>query len=548
MRALGQMANESPAAVAALAKAIGEDAAADTRAAAAMALSSATPKAAATTVPALITAATTDESPHVRSASARHCQRIAPAAFRQVAERARTQGPVESKVTKRDGKIVYQGRSLDEWFERLVVSYVPNEIFGRPAPNEPLAAIRAIGPDAVPTLLKELQSDQGVRRQAAAAGLNALGPQSMAAIDPLLDIIATATIRDLSTANSAADAVSAIHKDQQGPPARLVELTKSNDAAVRLCAARAVAIMASDHPRGLPVLRAALDAANSTGDTPPFMLRDFDVKKPSVGWLGRVVADDDALATDRIQAAENLAQMGEAALPALPQLLQAVADDDRNVSRQATLAIQKLGSAAVPAAREALRSATDDQARQRIASVLLSLGNEGKQALQAIMPNQEAEPLWWAATTARWNKNDAMLFQWAARAALERAGQPVAAPRPQFGPNRPGALPGFEKSSVDWSVKLLADSETPRTRRMCASFDLRSATADELLPHLSILLETAIENAATEIARRNLLQALPWLGQEGQQKYAELLRTNPDYAKLFSRGATKPNSDRSKKQ
>ena len=119
-----------------------EDPAVDTRLAAAMARSMIPPASAAPAVPALTSAAVGDESPRVRSAARSLLQRTDPAAFRRAADQVRTAGPISSKTGKRDGQIFYQGRSLGEWIERLSVSYIPNEIFGRPRSDEPLAAIR----------------------------------------------------------------------------------------------------------------------------------------------------------------------------------------------------------------------------------------------------------------------------------------------------------------------------------------------------------------------------------------------------------------------
>ncbi len=119
----------------------------------------------------------------MRSAAVQVLQRLDPAAFRRAAEKARARGPVKAKVVRRDGKLFFEGRSLEEWLQRLSVSYIPNEIFGRPRPDEPLAAIRAFGPDAPPVLIETLKSDQWAMRQAAAAALEAIGNEGRPAVD-----------------------------------------------------------------------------------------------------------------------------------------------------------------------------------------------------------------------------------------------------------------------------------------------------------------------------------------------------------------------------
>ncbi|TWU29489.1 hypothetical protein [Bythopirellula polymerisocia] len=173
---LGRIAAVSREAVAALTKALREDPDVDGRTDAALALSMTTPEAAEFAVPALTDAALNDASPAVQRIALRALEKIDPIAFRETVTKLRARGPVRAKVEKRNDEFYYQDRSLDDWMDRLTQCFIPNEIFGRPSPQEPLAAIRAMGADAVPTLMKALESTEWSRRQAAAAGLEILGP------------------------------------------------------------------------------------------------------------------------------------------------------------------------------------------------------------------------------------------------------------------------------------------------------------------------------------------------------------------------------------
>ena len=316
---LGLIAHRSSKARAAIIEALRTSEATDARTMAATMLALLPVNMGQEAVPALVESAGNDKSPHVRAAAERTLKELDPMAYEQFTAQARTRGPVVDRVERRDGQLRYQGRSLEEWLGRLSASYMPNEIFGQPRPDEPLAAIRAIGLDAMPVLLATLKSSEQPLRRAAAAGLGSLGSQAKAAIQPLLDIIAAADAADVSfvqgvpggVTSEAADAVALILKEQQELPVRLVELTLSDNPAARLSAARAVAVMIPTHPRGLPVLKAAMAAADSqTMDFFPNPYAWYFGDRPNVAWLGRLIADNEAPAEYRVQAAERLEQLG----------------------------------------------------------------------------------------------------------------------------------------------------------------------------------------------------------------------------------------------
>ena len=529
-------------------------------------------------VPELVEAAVNDESPHVRYAAEKTLRELDPKAYKQATEQARSAGPVVDRVERHDGKLVYQGRPLEEWLGRLSASYIPNVIFGRPTPDEPLAAIRAIGPDAIPLLVDTLKRSEQPMRRAAAAGVGALGPQAAAAVEPLLNVIATAKVADVSSsqgmpggvASEAADSVALLLKDQQEPPAQLVELTSSDNPAARLSAARAIAVMFPDHPRGLAVLQAALVATSAHDGTSEMLMMERFAEKPSVDWLRRVIADDDADAKYRIKAAANLAMLGEAALPALPEMLIAVSDDNGTVSEQAVRAIHKIGPQAVPAVLDALQAASGDHTRASLAAALCGLGEGGRSALKEFLQGMEvveAEPIWWAASSQTWDGLATRQYQTAIREALDRAGHLVLPPGPRTGPNRPvGVHQMFQPPSIAWAGKLIADRDTPSSVWGEARRVLSRAPREELMPLLPGLLKglvseqdtgskvraeissvirragppaipavkAAIEQASTDDARRDLLQALSSMGKEGREEFNRMMQLHPEYGRLLN--------------
>ena len=559
--ALGRLAANSADAVAALAKAVREDPAADTRAAAAMALSMIPREAAAPSLSALTEATLNDESPDVQRAALHALRRLDAKAYGNANSALRARGPVQPKVEKRDGKLVYEGRPLEEWIERLGATYVPNEIFGRPSPVAPLAAIRAFGADAVPELISALKSPRWETRQGAAAALEALGSQAKSAVEPLEDALAAATPEDLNEAGAAADALASILKGEQPLPARLLELADSDSLFVRLVAARAVAQLDSTHPRGLPALKAAGAASTMHPMRRPMMVAAF-AEKPPVRWLAKTLADDEAPAMYRLSAAATLARLKEGAFEAMPEMIKAIGAKDEHVSQYAQQAMIELGPKAIPALREAFKAETIAPVRKRLASALASLGDDGRRALTEILEDDEAQQLWWAAALGGAPPNSAMNFQRAAIEALNKCGE-----RQAFtpGPAAPlQAFPRYEQPPALWLAKLLADGDAPKSLRMTAANQLLRARGEEIMPVLPDILKSinteqdralisqlanviqrmgppaipmvcgAIDQATSGPARRELLRALSSLGDEGQREFSRLMSGHAEYRELFS--------------
>ncbi len=168
---LGLLARRDAKARTAIVDALRSAKAVDVRSMAASMLALPSPDVGKQAVPALVDAAVSDESPQVRSAAERTLKELDAKAYEQARAQVRARGPVADQVERRGGRLFYQGRSLHEWLGRLSASYMPNEIFGQPLPDEPLAAIRAMGPDAVPLIVATLKSEEQPLRRAAAAEL-----------------------------------------------------------------------------------------------------------------------------------------------------------------------------------------------------------------------------------------------------------------------------------------------------------------------------------------------------------------------------------------
>jgi len=564
--ALGRIGVQGASVAPTLIKLLRNHSEANVRNAAADALGQLTPNAAKDAVEPLFKATLHDETPQVRVAAAGALRNLDPATYQRAVAAASARGPVVDKVVKRDGKLFYQGRSLDEWIERLSVSYVPNEIFGRPSPDEPLAAVRAMGADAVPVLVDTLKSDQWQLRRAAAAGLKALGPKAADAIEPLIETISTAQSDQLDDAAAAADAVAVILRGAKAPPTRLVELLKSENPAVRLGSARAVAQLPPDHSSALKTLKAAYAAAQSRTSAVGHFFVPPIIPRPSLQWMTKTIADPKAPRNMRMRVAAALGKMGEDALPALPSMLKAVEADSDVLSNEVVRAIQLVGPKGIPAVRDAMNASTSRRTRQRLAPVLAGMGDDGRRALQDVWHGEVGEALWWSATLGGLDPLTVRRFQAAAEDALRKLGEPVppSSPVPRAAGFMP-QLPGLETPSVAWLIKVLVDPEAPRQIRFEAANKLARTPPEQILPKLPELLTAireekdmaisfqienvirrlgapavpavrdAIDKLPTASLRRRMLLVLNSLGAEGRRTFGELVQNDPELRALVNR-------------
>ena len=280
-------------------------------------------------------------------------------------------------------------------------------------------------------------------------------------------------LKELSTAGAAADAVAAILKGRGTPSARLIELTNSDDPSVRLTAARAMAQIAPTDPRGLPVLKAVLAATTSAdgGDptmmmaTSPLLGPSWSSEQPSVRWLGKTLADEEAPAMVRARAAETLAGIKEDTLPAIPFMIKAISSKDTYVSRQASLAIKQIGPKALPAVRDAIQAESDERAPRTTGVDPVGPRRRGRRAFKELSHGDEAEALWWSAVIGQSGATVTPWYESAAREALIKCGQPVERWSTRQSRNAPWAGRPKVEQPIGWYLKVLVDADAPRSLR-----------------------------------------------------------------------------------
>jgi thiol-disulfide isomerase/thioredoxin len=374
----------------------------------------------------------------------------------------------------------------------------------------------------------------------------------------------------LATAAAAADAIAVIVAPSTEPPAKLLALLQSDEPAVRLSAARAIAQIEPQHARALQTMKAA--AETSLPD--PFLQMHHVVPispQPSLEWLTRTVADPEAPRDMRMRAAATLSKLGAEALRAVPEILEVIGGDDDYLSRDVERAIQGAGPQAIPAVRDALKTASSERTRKRLASTLWGMSDQGRRALQELLTGDDAEALWWAASTSHVDQRTATAYQMAARESLQKIGQTVTPPgRPRFMPPKPVSSDGFglfpdTRPTAKWLAKTLADREAPQLVRIRAANELAARTPnEELLPMLPALLEAigreddrgnslqiemlvrrlgpqaipaardALLKAESDESRRRLLSTLYGMGDEGRRMAQELVKNDTQLQHLLS--------------
>src|SRR5262249_10564766 len=215
-------------------------------------------------------------------------------------------------------------------------------------------ALGGIDPAAVPALIRALQDPEKEVRQAAISALGAAGAEAAAAVPDLvallpqdgprglhvvrpLGAIGPAAVpaliralrgRDADVRSRAAQALRLIGPEARAAAPTLVEVLRDPEARVRVRAAEALWQVARD-----PAGAALLPAVRGGGD----------------GALGR-------------DAARVLGQMGPAARPAVPALVEALRDADNATGVLVAEVLGRIGpgaAAAVPALAEALREPED---------------------------------------------------------------------------------------------------------------------------------------------------------------------------------------------
>lgn len=172
-------------------------------------------------------------------------------------------------------------------------------------------ALVKIGPSSVPALTAALASADNAVRWGAAGALRMLGPTANAAVPALTNALARALADDDHTVQcEVARALGAMRGDAAGalPMLREMMLTEHDYADSRVCAAGAVGCIAPDDPDFMPVILAALQ------------------DKLGVSYrMGDVICD-----------------LGPSAKPAIPYLVKVLEDKDPLVREAAAEALRKI--------------------------------------------------------------------------------------------------------------------------------------------------------------------------------------------------------------
>ena len=148
------------------------------------------------------------------------------------------------------------------------------------------------------------------------------------------------------------------------------------------------------NPEAIDALtKATTDPAADVRAGAMFALRNPHVtgKKPIAALAKALLSDTDL--SNRVTAADSLAEIGPAAKDAVPALIKALRSEDRNTRISAAYALQKIGPAAesaVPALIEALK---DDAIRVDAVSALGAIGPGAKQAVPALLAATKVDPM-----------------------------------------------------------------------------------------------------------------------------------------------------------
>lgn len=286
-------------------------------------------------------------------------------AFRRAKARSSAESAQPSGVVRRGGQLLYDGRPVEEWIERLGRHYEPNEIFGRSGRAGPAAAVQAFGAaEAVPALIKALQDKRWAMRIGAADGLGMFAADAEPAIPALIRALSD---NSGQVCELAADSLGTIHRATgRGTSAELLRLLDHPNVSVRLFAARAIAQIDPRREHAMAVLRVPLkevvegDAMSSdrryeAAQTAMRALQSLGPKAaPAVPELVAILRTKDRSETNeddylRRAAAETLGHIGPAAKAAIPALVESLADPAMEVQAAAARTLPQISPDAVPA-------------------------------------------------------------------------------------------------------------------------------------------------------------------------------------------------------
>jgi HEAT repeat protein len=269
-------------------------------------------------------------------------------------------------------------------------------------------ALGRISPATVPALIQVLQDPEKEVRQAAISALGGVGAEAAAAVPDLvallpqdgprglhvvrpLGAIGPAAVpaliqalrgRDADVRSRAAQVLGLIGPEAQAAAPTLVEVLRDPEARVRVRAAEALWQIAQD-PAGVALLPAVLggedgvlrrDAARCLGQMGP-------AARPAVPALVEALRDADDVT--RVLVAEVLGRIGPGAAAAVPALAEALREPDDPISRTAAGALEQIGPVSVPALLGALHD-QDSGVRVRAARALGAIDHRSPAAVAAL--------------------------------------------------------------------------------------------------------------------------------------------------------------------
>jgi hypothetical protein len=264
-------------------------------------------------------------------------------------------------IWPRDHQLEYKGKALSEWL--LVLGKPDPDWDAGPQVDEAMAAVRHIGTNGIPFLLKWIQYrppawrtninnalsrlpgnhnfelSEPVRPALGWVGLGILGPDAAPAI-PTLD----RWMNDPSDFERAAFAMSALREiGQPALPCLLAVLTNSAHPD-RGQVALELSFMGEAAKAALPELIRALDSNDKSlvGDV-AIALRGFR-GQPELVIPALAHSLSKAWPGVRMHAAHSLGEFGQAARPAVPALLKALADPDSGVRQAALAAMERIAT------------------------------------------------------------------------------------------------------------------------------------------------------------------------------------------------------------
>jgi HEAT repeat protein len=245
---------------------------------------------------------------------------------------------------------VYQGKSVSDWVAALEP---PQSVSTRSKQAEAEEAIHAIGPDAIPSILRYRRGARVQRLELIRHACAVLGPEGEARIvDALND--SDPVVRETALQVLPKTAFQAATDD-------IIKLVSDPVRPVRAAAVLTLLRLAPDHPETVTALIEALH------DTSP-------------------AASERDLQFSREDAAVALGKLGPKAKAAIPDLMDLLTDSNDDLREAAASAVWKIerNPSVIPVLAERLQDARDYQTCVRVMKTLAEIGPAAKSAVPVI--------------------------------------------------------------------------------------------------------------------------------------------------------------------